>query len=417
MKIFIGLYGLREFYIDIDRNSNNNMLFVGMPGTAKSTLVKSILLRLSSSSENIDIIDFTGEYSLLKNYGYNELIPGKNIFINPLDMPKHISRDLLFHFIRHVYGRDVTPIQLSIIYDYIDSRDLKEMIKRIMEIRETVTDSGWRNAYSAVLNRIRPLAELDAISHTTTIPRGRNIINLAYMPGELAKQFFCFTFLHYLYYLSIEGRYSAILIIDEAEKIAYNLSRFGERNIVTKIMDELRKYGLYVFLISHSLQSLDPEVINSCSKIFVFRLRHPDEVEMAARMLSLSSRKIRQIPNYYCFYNDYRGTFIVKIVPEKEVLVRFKPSRIEYFDEFEEARKILIDEEKDEWAIELLSNPRILREIYDFYKGKVTSIKYMDRRYYKQTSGGIRLTKLAEKTCKKLDEKIMKLRKIEKYNY
>jgi len=410
MKVFVGLHGLREFYIDIDKNRNNNMLFIGMPGTGKSTLVKSILLRLSSSKENIDVIDFTGEYDVLKNHGYSELIPGENIFINPLDMPKHISRDLLFHFIRHIYGRDVTPIQLSIIYDYIDSRDLKEMTKRIIEMRESVTDSGWRNAYSAVLNRIRPLTELEAISQTTTIPHGRNIINLAHMPGELAKQFFCFTFLHYLYYLSIEGRYNAILIIDEAEKIAYDLSRFGEKNIVTKIMDELRKYGLYVFLISHSLKSLDPEVINSCSRIVVFRLRHPDEVEMAGRMLSLPAKKIRQIPNYYCYYNDYRGTFIVKVIPEKEVLVRFKPSKKCYLDKFEEARKILLREERDEWSIELLSNSRILREIYNFYRGKTISIKYIDKRYLKQTTSGIKLTKLAEKICKKLDEKITNIR-------
>jgi len=412
MRIYLGKLGGTDYKLRLERGENNNTLIVGMAGTGKTTFMKTILYRMAVNKidENILILDFTGEYAGLP--GFKTLVPGIDFYVNPFELPFPMNRDIIFYFIRYVFGKEVTPIQYYILSELISKYDnIKDIVRGLRDDLAEARDEGWRNAYASIFNRLLPLSEIEAIQKTTDIPDGYIHLNLAYMGGQ-EQLFFSIITLHYLYYLAKLGKYSAILVIDEAEKIALPIRSETQltRNIVTQIIDELRKYGLYIFLISHTLSRLDPEVRNNCRNLFIFRLQDTNDVRLASEMTFTNPLTIRSLQRFTCIHCDPYSTYIglkLKIDVERKAYIEFKPTKpIKFFEEiFEKARKTLLKSTNDKNEIRLLSNPLKLKEIYRFYKGGIQNIE-VDGIYIIEENGGKRLTNLSKKICKKLDKKI-----------
>ncbi len=329
MRVLAGECNGEEFYIDFEEGANNNSLFVGMAGTGKSTFVKSILFRMRRSiRNNIIVIDFTGEYSVLEKAGFKHLIPGVNFYLNPFGLPE--GRDILLYYIRYAFGREITPIQLAIISDLTESYDnLEDMINYLRDRISRTRDEGLRNAYSAVLNRIRPLGEFNIFRGNSSLPPGLLHLNLAYLPGNMVKVFFTITLLYYLYFMALRGEYTSFIVIDEAERVAkpFLIQSNVERNIVTMVYDELRKYGLFMFLITHTLALLDREVRNNVRHLFVFKLQDPDDVSLASKMLLVRYEDVINTRRYHFWYKPETTAAVrVKVLPEPIVLsYRFRP--------------------------------------------------------------------------------------------
>jgi len=413
MKIYLGKLGGRPYYLNLEPYENNNTLIVGQAGTGKTLFMKSILYRIVEQrfNENILILDFTGEYSGLS--GFTTLFPGVNFFINPLQLPFPMNRDTLFYFIRYVFGREVTPIQYYILSEMIGKcESIRDIISSLRDELGRARDEGWRNAYSSIYNRLMPLGEMDAISKITGIPNGYVHLNLSHM-GDQQQTFFSIITLHYLYYLAKYGEYSAVIVIDEAERIALPLPGANriDRNIVTKIIDELRKYGLFVFLISHTLQGLDDEIRNNVRNLFVFRLQNPRDVEYASKILFTKPLMIQTLPKFTAMHRDPYKTYIAErldIEIEPRIVRKFIPQKPFDFNKiFEEARRRLLLKTIDKDERELLENPQ-LRQIYDFYRNRTINIP-RDPRYCKEINGKIVLTNIAEKICRKIEKEIQNI--------
>jgi len=421
MRIYLGRLGGTDYSLKLEKGENNNTLIVGMAGTGKTTFMKTILYRMAEKGfdENILILDFTGEYVGLQ--GFKTLIPGIDFFINPFKLPFPRNRDVVFYFIRYVFGKEVTPIQYYILSELISKYDnIKDIVRGLRDYLAKARDEGWRNAYASIFNRLLPLSEIGAIQKTTDIPEGYIHLNLAYMGGQ-EQLFFSIITLHYLYYLAKLGKYSAILVIDEAERVALPIR--GEtqltRNIVTQIIDELRKYGLYIFLISHTLSRLDPEVRNNCRNLFIFRLQDINDVRLASEMTSTNPLTIRSLQRFTCIHCDPYSTYIglkLKIDVEPKTYIEFRPTRpTNIFEEiFENARNELLNSAGTSNEVKLLSNPSKLKEIYRFYKGRIQDIE-ADGIYVIKTQDGKKLTKLSQEICRKLEEKIGKTARKNKY--
>ena len=417
MKIYLGRLGGTDYSLNLEKGENNNTLIAGMAGTGKTTFMKTILYRMVENGfdENILIVDFTGEYGGLP--GFKTLIPGINFFINPFKLPFPRNRDIIFYFIRYVFGKEVTPIQYYILSELILKYDnIRDIIRGLRDDLAKARDEGWRNAYASIFNRLLPLSEIEAIQKTTDIPDGYIHLNLAHM-SEQEQLFFSIIALHYLYYLAKIGQYSAIIVIDEAEKIALPIRSETQltRNIVTQIIDELRKYGLYIFLISHTICRLDTEIRNNCRNIFIFRLQDPNDVRLASEITFTNPVTIRSLQRFTCIHCDPYSTYVglkLKIDIEPKIYRKFEPPKpIKIFEEiFEKARKTLLKSTNDKNEIRLLSNPIKLKEIYRFYKGRIQNIE-VDEIYIIENADGKRLSNLSQKICKKLDKTIEEIMK------
>ena len=413
MKIYLGELGGRTYYLSLEPYENNNTLIVGQAGTGKTLFMKSILYRMVEQgfNENILILDFTGEYDGLP--GFKTLYPGLNFYINPLQLPFPMNRDTLFYFIRYVFGREVTPMQFYVLSEMIGKcKNIRDIISSLRDEIGRARDDGWRNAYSSIYNRLMPLGEMDAISKITEIPDGYIHLNLSHM-GDQQQTFFSIIILHYLYYLAKYGEYSAVIVIDEAERIALPLPGENriDRNIVTKIVDELRKYGLFIFLISHTLHRMDDEIRNNVRNLFVFRLQNPRDVEYASKILFIKPLIIQTLPKFTAMHRDPYKTYIAErldIEIEPRIVRKFIPQKPFDFNQiFEKARKKLLQKTIDKDEIELLKDPQ-LRQIYEFYRNRTINIP-KDPRYFKEINGKIVLTNIAEKICRKIEKEIQNI--------
>jgi len=383
-----------EYYVDLD-GTNNNFLIVGMAGTGKSTLVKSMLFDLAGAEKSILVLDFTGEYRVLRYAGFREYIPGLNFFINPLDLP--YARDIIFYIFQTIWRREVTPIQFAIVSELLEEcRSIPELVERVRELRSRSRDIGMVNAYAAVENRLKPLSMLRAFSHTTELPTGHVHLNLAYIPHDVCRLVFALTLLHYFYYKSSLGEYEAILVIDEAEKVA-SVNPVIERNIVSRIFDELRKYGLFVWLISHTIRNLSPEIVNNTAHKVIFRLGHYDEALAASKILiDVDCRRILSLPNFHFFYR-FLSTRLLRI-DASDAIIKFKFRPVRPIMDLIQGVDVagLIDRARLN-ALKKI-NPNIDRTVASILSSRDISLKL-----YRYNSGEISLDELPE-ICRKEDK-------------
>ncbi|MDX9956363.1 MAG: hypothetical protein RBT75_19865, partial [Anaerolineae bacterium] len=92
------------------------------------------------------------------------------------------------------------------------------------------------------------------------------------------------------------------LFIDEMQKLfggAEGTSENSEPTThsqqLTKLLPDCRKYGIAISVGVQNASLLPKQVLSNCNNIAMFRLKHPDDRNVVAEMLGLSSKGFRDV--------------------------------------------------------------------------------------------------------------------------
>jgi hypothetical protein len=228
--------------------ADNSLLLCGAPGTGKSTVLDTILAQVPESWSAL-VLDPTGEHRVLERYGYAVLRAGVDVRVNPLSLGPAAAFDVLKGVIEGYWREPMTAAKGEVLRGALfKAKNLAEAFSEVKRALES-TDEGVRNAAASLIWRLEPLLSCPALygsERAEPLPAGRVVIDMSTIESEEGKAAFALTALHLVYSGAKLGRWKGIIVIEEAD-------RLGDCEVVNRIADELRKYGVSVWAVGHSL--------------------------------------------------------------------------------------------------------------------------------------------------------------------
>jgi hypothetical protein len=252
-----------------------NMLIVGAPGTGKSLFLDYLLEALAKTPTNIVVLDPTGEHSMrLGDLGYSVLYAGRNYFLNPVATPN--AFDVIYNSISELWREDgLRAFPSEILANALEkSRTLVDVLLNVEATMKSSTREDVLNSCGALLRRLRPLIH-PALLGEASLPQGHVIIDLTFIDSDFARKAFVLTFLYNVYYEARQGKWGGIIVIDEVD-------RYGSEAL-DWVTDELRKYGVAVWAVGHSVSKIPPRLQDSRYTL-MFATKDPDNLEYARNL-------------------------------------------------------------------------------------------------------------------------------------
>jgi len=261
------------FALRFAEKQDNSLLLCGAPGTGKSAALDTMLASVPESW-SVLVLDPTGEHAVLAKFGYRVARAGVDAKINPLELGPAGAFDVIAGVIEGYWRERVSPIVAEILRRALQaSKNLAEAYDRIMKVLEQSQREDERSAAAALLRRLEPLLTCPALHGLELLPRGRAVIDMSSIESEEAKTAFALTVLHAVYSSAKLGRWKGIVAIDEAD-------RLGDCEVVNRIADELRQYGVSVWTVGHSLARIARKLADARAQMF-FATMDPDTLEVA----------------------------------------------------------------------------------------------------------------------------------------
>ena len=225
---------------------DNSLLLLGAPGTGKSAFLDYLLSRLPPSWSAL-VIDPTGEHAVLARYGYKCLRAGVEFFANPLELGPAAAQDVLEGVIEGSWGERVTPIQSYMLSEaLLKARAVPDVVDYLASQVAKAGREDLASAAAALLRRLRPLAKCPALLGHGGLPRGRVVLDASAIEDDASRSAFTLTVLHMIYSAAVRGGWSGLVVVEEAD-------RLGGAEVLNRMCDELRKYGVSVWAVGHSL--------------------------------------------------------------------------------------------------------------------------------------------------------------------
>ncbi len=221
-------------YYPIDVDLTRHLMILGATGSGKTTLVKSLINSALQKNvfNKIVIFDPTGEYSLdlVGGRGY-VAVPGIDIAVNPLALPRHKASELLSMAIQAtalIYGENdnggFSFIQLEILDKALerlgDRNTLKDLYVVLNDLEQELRRNDYLNAISAVRRRLRKVMIAALMRNALSASAAQSrllVINMAplYFVSQVAAIIFTLTFLEVLSGILRKS----LVVIDEAHRI------------------------------------------------------------------------------------------------------------------------------------------------------------------------------------------------------
>jgi hypothetical protein len=249
----------------IERGSDNSLLLCGAPESGKSVALDYYLAQVPESW-NVLVIDPTGEHAVLERYGYLVQRAGVDVKVNPLELGER-AFDALVGVLESLWKRGVEkemvlkPPTMEILREVVEgARDLYEVYRRVVQKLERAQREDERNACYALKRRLEPMLRSPALYGFQPLARGRVVVVTQLGRGE-AELAFIYTVLYAVYISARAGKWQGILAIDEVEQL-------GNAEIVNKICDELRKYGVSVWAAGHSVEGVPSKLANAKHQLY-----------------------------------------------------------------------------------------------------------------------------------------------------
>jgi hypothetical protein len=296
-----------------------NMLIIGAPGTGKSLFLDYLLETLANAPTNIVVLDPTGEHAArLETLGYRVLDAGRNYFLNPVATPN--AFDVIYNSISELWREDgLKAFPSEILANALEkSRTLVDVLQNVEATMKSSTREDVLNSCGALLRRLRPLIH-PALLGEASLPTGHIVIDLTFIDSDLARKAFVLTFLYTIYYEARQGKWRGIIVIDEVD-------HYGSEAL-DWVTDELRKYGVSVWAIGHSISRIPPR-LQDTRYTLMFATKDPDNLKYA---LSLFPREVvATIPHFstgQAVYHE-RGRQPVIVTVRLSQHKEFKPRRL-----------------------------------------------------------------------------------------
>jgi hypothetical protein len=243
---------------------DNSLLLCGAPGTGKSIILDTMLAQVPEWW-NLLVLDPTGEHAILEKLpdkGYAVLRAGVDVFLNPLELGPAGAFDVVTGVIEGYWGERPSPIVSQTLSRALQgSKNLAEVYERVEKVLAGSSREDERSAAAALLRRLEPLLSCPALYGLELLPRGKVVIDMSTIESEAAKAAFALTALHAVYSSAKLGKWRGIVVVEEAD-------RLGDCVVVNRISDELRKYGVSVWAVGHSLSRIAKKLADARYQLY-----------------------------------------------------------------------------------------------------------------------------------------------------
>lgn len=186
--------------------------------------------------------------------------------VNPLELGER-AFDALVGVLESLWKRGeegemvLKPPTMELLREVVEgARDLYEVYRRVVQKLEHAQREDERNACYALKRRLEPMLRSPALYGFKPLARGRVVV-VAQLGRNEAELAFIYTVLYAVYIGARAGKWQGILAIDEVE-------RLGDAEIVNKICDELRKYGVSVWAAGHSVEGVPSKLANAKHQLY-----------------------------------------------------------------------------------------------------------------------------------------------------
>ncbi len=289
--------------------SNPHIVISGMSGFGKSTLFKSMLIDIKNCRIPCIIFDAHSEHNeavkMLGGRVHNAIYSGINILeLDGASVSERISE--LSGLFREVYmlGHiQVTKLSECLWYTYrkngarnLADRELanaptiRDLIDEINIFIRNSKTAGERNTLLRLKDRIS-LLNSSAFTGVSTsmnnIQNGIHSFALASMKSREAQLIYIGELLNRIYSMMHDkennGALRLYIMIDEAQFLTDNSN---SNSIISKLIEEGRKYGIGVIIVTHAASTLNKKIMANASTFLTFYAREPSEVAYIAKVLS-----------------------------------------------------------------------------------------------------------------------------------
>ncbi len=303
-----------KVFIDPALEANPHIVISGMSGFGKSTLLRSLLLGIRTNNVSCIVFDAHDEHSAaVRSMGgtvYDSAYSGINLLeLDGATVGERISE--LSRLLKEVYSLgyiQTTKLSECLWYTYRkfgargrEDRELhgtptiKDLIAELGVFIRNSKSVGERNSLLHIRARLSPL-NTDSFKGTGLdskgLASGLHSFSLARMKGRESRIIYIGELLSRLYSSMHDKEkqrgLNLYVMVDEAH---FLMDDSGSGLIVTKLIEEGRKYGVGVIIVAHASSTLNRKIMTNCSTFMTFYAREPSEMAYASKVLSCGSQE------------------------------------------------------------------------------------------------------------------------------
>ncbi|MCD6196493.1 MAG: ATP-binding protein [Staphylothermus sp.] len=288
----------------------HHTLVLGSTGSGKTHTVSVIINRIIERFDEVKtvIFDWHGEYSyLLKRK--RRLVP----YDLPVGITNLIEKDL-YSFIDIL--ADVLELTNSQIY--ILEKVLRQLLRRggvslsdIYTILENFVDeSGWmRESRLSLLRKMSPLvrtsysklfsnSDIEDLIHRLNYESLPLVIDVSVIKDPFIRKIYISFVLNMIFDIFVNDKnkkpkYKLLIVLEEAQNI---LSKNNPVRIVSRMLSEIRKFGVGLIIISQSPSSLIENVMVNTNTKIIHSLKAGADIELVNKSIYLPPEYLRVIP-------------------------------------------------------------------------------------------------------------------------
>lgn len=311
------------FCISTSSESNPHIVISGMSGFGKSTLFKSLLSQIVNSGVSCLIFDAHNEHAsivrTLNGEIHNALYAGINILeLDGASVSERISE--LTRLFKEVYSLgyiQATKLSECLWYTYRKAGARSKVDRQLQhtpkindlldELNIFIRNSKSQSENHTLLHLKDRISLLSSTAFSggtmkmESLITGLNSFSLANIKGKEAKLIYIGELLGRLYAMMHDGKKDSLklyIMIDEAQ---FLIDNSDNNPVISKLIEEGRKYGIGVIIVTHAATTLNRKIIANSSVFLSFYAREPSEVSYISKIFSgggPSSETIRERIKY-----------------------------------------------------------------------------------------------------------------------
>ncbi|HUY70291.1 MAG TPA: ATP-binding protein [Candidatus Baltobacteraceae bacterium] len=295
--------------IDPVLEANPHIIITGMSGFGKSTLFRSMLSDIKGAGISAIIFDPHGEHgSTIQSLGgtvHDAAYSGINLLdLDGATVGERTSE--LTSLFRNTYTLgyiQATKLSECLWYTY---RKFGAASRNSRELKSTPTVKDLIAELNIFISNSRSASETNTLVHlrdrisllntpafngnaisVSALANGINSFSLSRMKSSEGRMIYITELLKRLYSTmhgsGIDDGVRLYMMIDEAQ---FLISNSDEGNEITKMIEEGRKYGMGVVVVTHAAGRLNRQITANASTFIAFYAREPQEVAYTSRLIA-----------------------------------------------------------------------------------------------------------------------------------